>query len=133
MLLLLSLIFFILTLGFLFFFLLLVFLCFLSFPSPFFPSLVLFFVLVYCVHLWPFYTTYRDKIYHFYPLTTFGPLWVSFQDYTLVCWLPSHYHYIVLAVPRLIPRQKWFCFVLFFTSLDTPIQIRVGLLPHQPL
>ena len=31
-------------------------------------------------------------IYHFYPLTAFGPLWVSFQDCLLACRLPNHYH-----------------------------------------
>ena len=41
-----------------------------------------------------FYAACRDKIYHFYPLTIFGLLWVSFQDYPLVYQVPNHYHYI---------------------------------------
>ena len=53
-----------------------------------------------------FYTIYHDKIYHFYPSTAFGSLWVSFQDYPLACRLPNHYHCTVLVAPRLIPRQK---------------------------
>ena len=60
-----------------------------------------------------FYTACHYRICHFYPLTTFGLLWVSFQDCSLVCWLPSHHHYTVLAVPHLIPKQKWFCFVSY--------------------
>ena len=47
----------------------------------------------------------------FYPLTTFGLLWVSFLGHPLVCWLLSHHHYLVLATPHSIP-DKW-SFVLF--------------------
>ena len=61
------------------------------------------------------YTACRDRIYHFYPSTAFGSLWASFQDYLLTCRLPSHYHYIVLAAPRLIPKQKWFCSVSYLS------------------
>ena len=39
----------------------------------------------------PFYTICHCEIYHFYPLTTFGSLWPSFQDYPLACRPPSHY------------------------------------------
>ena len=113
MLLLLSLIFFFLTLGFLVFFVsLLVFLVFFLFHCY---SLSLFVVPLCCCLLctsMAFYTTCCDKIYHFYPLTTFGLLWVSFQDYPLVCHLPNHHHYTVLAVPCLIPEKSGF--VLFF-------------------
>ena len=62
-----------------------------------------------CLHyvqLRPFYTVCRDKIYHFTSLTTFDLLWVSFPNYPLVCWLPSHHHYLVVAAPRFIPRKK---------------------------
>ena len=38
------------------------------------------------------YIVCHDKICHFYPSTAFGSTWVSFQDYPLVCRLPSHYH-----------------------------------------
>ena len=51
----------------------------------------------------------------FYPSITFGLVWMSFPDHPLVCWLPSHHHYLVLAVPCSIPRQKGF--VLFSCSL----------------
>ena len=47
----------------------------------------------------------------FYPSTTFGLVWVSFPDHPLVCRLPSHHHYLVLAMSHSIPRQK--NFVLF--------------------
>ena len=50
----------------------------------------------------------------FYPSTTFGLVWVSFPDLSLVCWLPSHHHYPMLAMPHSIPKQK--SFVLFFCS-----------------
>ena len=56
-----------------------------------------------------------DKISHFYLSTTFGSLWASFQDCSLACWLPRHHHYIMLAVPCLIPKQKWFCFVSYLS------------------
>ena len=81
------------------------FFLFLPFSSPFFPPILP------CMSM-AFYTAYCDRICHFYPLTTFGLLWVSFQDYPLVCWLPNH-HYTVLVVPRYIFRQKWFCFVFY--------------------
>ena len=63
-----------------------------------------------------FYTTCCDKIYHFYPLNTFGLLWVSFQKCPLVYRLPNHHHYTMLAVSCLIPRQKQFlfCFLIPF-------------------
>jgi len=68
-------------------------------------------IVSHCARLRPFYNAYRDKIYHFYPSTTFGLLWVSFPDCPLVCWLPSHHYYPVWATPCFIPRQKLFCFV----------------------
>ena len=113
------------SLGFLYFsfsFLLLYFLCFLIFLSISF-----FFFFVYrcsSFFLCPpfslfmtmaFYTACHDRIYHFYPSTAFGSLWASFQDYLLTCRLPSHYHYTVLAAPRLIPKQKWFCSVSYLS------------------
>ena len=39
-----------------------------------------------------FYTICHGGICYFYPLTTFGFLWVSFQDYSLAYRLLSHYH-----------------------------------------
>ena len=80
MLLLLSLIFFI-TLGFLY--------SFFVYSFFFFPiSLVLpFFLLIplpLCTFM-AFYTICRDRICHFYLLTTFSMWWVSFQDCLLVC------------------------------------------------
>ena len=80
--------------------------CLPLFSSFFFPHFPL------CTFM-TFYTACHDRICHFYSLTTFGLLWVSFQDCSLVCWLPSHHHYTVLAVPHLIPKQKWFCFVSY--------------------
>ena len=65
---------------------------------PFFSSSLPFL----CVRLWPFYTACHDKICHFYPLNTFSLLWVSFQDYPLVCQLPNHYHYTMLVCIRLV-------------------------------
>ena len=76
-----------------------------------------------------FYTVCRNRIYHFYPLTTFGMLWVSFQDCPMVYWLPNHRHYTVLAVPCLIPKQKWFCFVLYFPWHSHPDKSGASLLP----
>ena len=60
---------------------------------------------LYCLSLW---------VLLFYPSTTFGLVWVSFPNYPLVCRLPSHHYYPVLAVPRSIPKQK--SFVLFSYS-----------------
>ena len=108
---------FFLPLGFLvyyyyyyYYYYLLCFLCFLSFTSLFSV-----FSLVHCCYLlcmtMAFYTACCDKIYHFYTSTTFGLLWVSFLDCPLVCWLPNHHHYPMLAEPRFIPRQKFFYFV----------------------
>ena len=65
----------------------------------------------HCTQLRLFYTAYCGKIYHFYPSTTFGLLYVSFPDCPLVCWLPSQHHYPMLAMPRFIPIKKLFCFV----------------------
>ena len=62
-----------------------------------------------------FYIVYHDKIYHFYPSTTFGSLWASFQDCPLACRLPNYYHYTMLATPHPISKQKWL--VLSLTSL----------------
>ena len=108
---------FIFLFNFLYSFFLSLFVCFVFYS--FFLSFcfsVCYSPLFHCACLWPFilsmafYTACRDKIFHFYPLTAFSLLWVSFQDYPLVCWLPNHHHYTVLAVPRLIPKPKWFCF-----------------------
>ena len=41
----------------------------------------------------PLYIICRAGIFYFYPFTTFGSLWVSFQDCPLACRLPSHYLY----------------------------------------
>ena len=88
---------------------------------PFSSLFFIFLPFLLCTSM-AFYTTFRDKIYHFYHLTTFGLLWVSFQDCPLVCWLPSHHHYTVLAMSCLILDKSGF--VLFFTSLGTPIRIK---------
>ena len=39
-----------------------------------------------------FYTICHDRIYHFYPSTSFGSFLVSFRDCPLACQLFSHYH-----------------------------------------
>ena len=102
-------------LSFSLFFLYLLFIVFLFlFSSPF--SL--------CTSM-AFYIAYHDRICHFYPSTAFSLLWVSFQDYPLICRLLSHHHYTVLAVSRLIPDKSGF--VLSFTPFDTPIRIRLDL------
>ena len=123
--------------------------CFYSFHS-YFPSLVLvfcfslFFLLVflcfpspsflcrcYCLLYTSMAFACHDRIYHFYPLIAFGLLWVSFSDCPLFCQLSNHHYYNVLAVPHLLPEKSGF--VLFFTSLDTPIRKRARLLPYQTL
>ena len=83
---------------------------------------------IYCAQLRPFYTAYCDKIYHFYPSTTFGLLWVPFLDYPLVCWLLSHHHYSVLAAPRFILRKSSFFFVFCFPWHSHPNKGWVSLL-----
>ena len=109
-----------LTLGFLVFFIFFLFhCCSLSF-SVFCCSLL-------CTCM-AFYTICHDKIYRFYPLTTFGLLWVSFQDYPLVCRLPNQHYYTVLVMSCLILDKSGY--VLFFTSLGTPIRIRAKLLSY---
>ena len=42
-------------------------------------------------------------------------VWVSFPDHPLVCRLPNHHHFPVLAMPHSIPKQK--SFVLLSYSL----------------
>ena len=109
MLLLLSLVFFFLTLNFL------VFLLFFLFPLLFLFSRCQSVVLPsHYAHLWPFYTVFHDRIYHFYPFNYFWPIVGVFPRHLLVCWLPNHHHYTVLAMPLLILRKKWFCFVFNF-------------------
>ena len=93
------------------------------FPFFFFFTLLFFSFYLYFLPLFPpllfttmaFYNICYDRNYRFYPLTAFGSLWASFQDCQLACQLPSHYHYTMLATPRLIPRQKWFCFVSYLS------------------
>ena len=82
--------------------------CLLLFLSLFFLASCLLWIakaFLYCLLWW---------VLLFYSLTTFGLMWVSFPDHPLVCWLPSHHSYPMLAVPHSIPRQK--SFVLFFYS-----------------
>ena len=78
----------------------------LFFPYCYYRSLCTAKTFSYCLPLW---------VLLFYPSTTFALLSISFPDHPLVCWLFSHYHYPVLAMPRSIPRQK--SFVLFSYSL----------------
>ena len=58
--------------------------------------LLLSFLLVLVLHLLftatTFYTICHGGIYHFYPLTIFGSLQVSFRDCPLACQLLRHYH-----------------------------------------
>ena len=109
-------------------------------PFSFFLSVFLYLLFIVFLFLFPpplfslctsiaFYTACHDRICHFYPSTAIGLLWVSFQDYPLVCRLPNNHHYTMLIVPRLIPRQKW----LSLTPLNTLIRIRVKPFPYQPL
>ena len=96
---------------FLYFLFLSLFLCFL-----------LFFLLVvslYMAKAFLYYLSWLNLL--FYPLTTFGPLWVSFSNYPLACWLSSHHHYPVLAAPRSIPRQRDFYFI-FLLSVAFPYE-----------
>ena len=63
-----------------------------------------------------FYIVYNDEIFHFYPSTTFGSLWVFFQDYPLAYWLPSYYHYTeCVGCTTPYSQTKWL--VLFLTFL----------------
>ena len=64
----------------------------------------------------PFYTIYHGEIYHFYPSTAFGSLWVSFQDYPLASWLLSQYHCSECVYCTTLHSQTKLL-VLFFTSL----------------
>ena len=71
----------------------------------------------------------------FYPLTTFGLLWVSFQA--------THQFASCLATTTTLcqpchasfPNKSgfFFFFFFFFTPINTPIRIRARLLPYQPL
>ena len=107
---------------------------FLSFSPIFFlllplPSSALLFTTT------PFYTICHGGIYHFYPLTTFGSLWVSFQDYPLANCLFSHYHYSKCVCCTTLHSQTkllvlFFYLSLFFTFL---IQIRIKSLHYLPL
>ena len=61
----------------------------------------------------------------FYPLTTFGLVWVSFPDHPLICWLLNQHHYPALATPCLNSRQKEFLFY-FLAFCGIPLRIRIG-------
>ena len=83
----------------------------------------------------PFYTICHGGIYHFYPSTTFGSLWVSFQDYPLANCLFSHYHCSKCVCCTTLHSQTkllvlFFYLSLFFTFL---IQIRIKPLHYLPL
>ena len=80
------------------------------FPPPPLPSSTLLFIAT------PFYTIYHGEIYHFYPSTAFGSLWVSFQDYPLASWLLSQYHCSECVCCTTLHSQTKLL-VLFFTSL----------------
>ena len=101
---------FLATLLYFFLFFLYVFLCFLFLPL--FLCFLPFFLVVVSLYMTKAFLYCLSWLnLPFYPLTTFGPLWVSFLDYPLVCWLSSHHHYPVLAAPRSIPRKR--IFILF--------------------
>ena len=85
---------FLCLLCFLFFLSFSLFVC--CFPSPF--SL--------CIPM-AFYTACCDKIYHFYPLTTFDPLWMSFQD--CPSGLPLPLHCVGCTTPHSWTKRFWFC------------------------
>ena len=61
-----------------------------------------------------FYTICCDGFLLFFPLTAFVLVQVSFPDHPLVCQLPRHHHFPVLAGPHPIPKQK--SFILFSCS-----------------
>ena len=75
-----------------------------------------------------FYTTCRDRIYHFYPLTTFSSLWVPSKTahWSVGCSATT------ITLRRLhhalFPDKK--VLVLPLTSLNTLIRIRVKPLPY---
>ena len=77
-----------------------------AFFSLLLPSLCIAKAFLYCLLWW---------VLLFYLLTTFGLVWVPFPDHPLICRLPSHHYYLVLAMPHSIPKQK--SFVLFPCSL----------------
>ena len=62
------------------------------------------------------YTICHGRIYHFYSLTAFDSLWVSFQDYPLAFWLHNHYHCFE-CVGRTTPHSQTKLLALFLTSL----------------
>ena len=63
-----------------------------------------------------FYTICHRGIYHFYSLTTFGSLWVSFRDYPLAYRLLSHNH-CSECVGCTTPHSQTKFLVLCLTSL----------------
>ena len=72
--------------------------------------------LLYCLPWW---------VLLFYPLITFGLVWVSFLDHPLVCRLLSQHHYPALATPCLNSKQKEFLFY-FLAFCGIPLRIRIG-------
>jgi len=93
----------------------------LSFSFSFYPPFSFFFFLLasllYVLFTTiAFYTICHGRIYHVYPLTTFGSLWVSFRDYPLACQLLNHYHYSE-CVGCTTPHSQTKLLVLFLTLL----------------
>ena len=70
----------------------------------------------FIVRNYHFYTIYHGEIYHFYPLTAFGSLLVSFRDCPLACQLLNHYHCFE-CVGCTTPYSQTKFLVLFLTSL----------------
>ena len=114
------------------------FFCF-STSSSFCPSFFLPFLFIYFYFLLfiatVFYTICHGGIYHSYPSTAFGFLWVSFQDCPLACQLRSHYHCSeCVGCTTLHSQTKLLVLFLisfcFFTSL---IRIKIKPLHYLPL
>ena len=53
-------------------------------------------------------------------------------SHPLVCWLPSHHHYLVLTMPHSIPKKREFCFI-FLLSITFPSGKGLGALSHSLL
>ena len=112
--------------------------CFLTFLSTLFVFLLFFFLTVFSLIPSHFLSSFlltlfpsllcmaKAFLYYlpwwvllFYPSTTFGLVWVSFLGHTLVCRPLSQHHYLTLATPCSIPRQRSSCFI-FLSSMAFP-------------
>ena len=76
-------------------------------------SLFFLFFSLYTAKAFLYYLPWRVLL--FYPLTTFGLVWVSFPDHPLIYQLLSHHHYLMLVAPRYIPKQKSFVLLFCFS------------------